>query len=475
LNRLATAAASTHAQSPTHCWGQAFTYDNWGNLLQIGGLSSAYSGCTQTSLSIAVNAQNQIVGETYDTAGNLLTDPSFNTNSYVYNAENQMTQKDTNLSLYYDGDGKRVEKSDNVLYWYGADGSVLDVTNLQGVTTGTGASEYIYFGGRRIAKRDGPGDVYYYFGDHLQTLRSMAEVPQGQTTATLCFDADFYPFSGDPRLVVSVCQTPNFLFTGKEHDTEDNLDYFGARYYSAQMGRFMTPDTGNFKFKHLFDPQGLNRYAYTRNNPLTYVDADGKDWAQAWQDLRSFASSLYTKVTLGAGLYGKGKAGEGEVKIGIAYKNTIKLSAGDGGNASISLTQSVEASAEASLGGAKFGASKGAEQTVVAADTVGVTSRPGEDSWHSTETNVSRGAVDASVNSSEKERGIGAEEGAVLLGGFEAGTTAGGIAAWKDFVSNVHDEIIPPSPPPPPVPPPPANGPSNSGGSDTGGPSADDN
>jgi len=79
--------------------------------------------------------------------------------------------------------------------------------------------------------------VYYYFGDHLQTVRSMAEVPEGQTTATLCYDADFYPFSGDPKLVISVCQNPNFLFTGKGHDTEDNLDYFEARYYSARMGR----------------------------------------------------------------------------------------------------------------------------------------------------------------------------------------------------------------------------------------------
>jgi RHS repeat-associated protein len=220
--------------------------------------------------------------------GNLLTDPSFNTNSYVYNAENQMTQKDTNLSLYYDGDGKRVEKSDNVLYWYGADGSALDVTNLQGVTTGTAASEYIYFGGRRIAKRDGPGDVYYYFGDHLQTVRSMAEVPQGQSTATLCYDADFYPFSGDPRLVISVCQNPNFLFTGKEHDTEDNLDYFGARYYSAQMGRFMTPDWAekpvNVPYAHFGNPQSLNLYSYVQNDPTTVGDPDGHEGPDAsWQ------------------------------------------------------------------------------------------------------------------------------------------------------------------------------------------------
>ena len=30
--------------------------------------------------------------------------------------------------------------------------------------------------------------------------------------------------------------------TGKERDAESGNDYFGARYYSSAMGRFMSPD-----------------------------------------------------------------------------------------------------------------------------------------------------------------------------------------------------------------------------------------
>ncbi|HWR35385.1 MAG TPA: RHS repeat-associated core domain-containing protein [Clostridia bacterium] len=30
--------------------------------------------------------------------------------------------------------------------------------------------------------------------------------------------------------------------TGKERDSETGLDYFGARYYGSNTGRFMTPD-----------------------------------------------------------------------------------------------------------------------------------------------------------------------------------------------------------------------------------------
>jgi RHS repeat-associated protein len=33
-----------------------------------------------------------------------------------------------------------------------------------------------------------------------------------------------------------------YRFTGKERDAESGNDYFGARYYSSSMGRFMSPD-----------------------------------------------------------------------------------------------------------------------------------------------------------------------------------------------------------------------------------------
>jgi RHS repeat-associated protein len=61
-------------------------------------------------------------------------------------------------------------------------------------------------------------------------------------------------------------------FTGKERDTESGLDYFGARYYASNMGRFMSPDPTGGK---LDDPQSLNRYVYVRNNPLSYTDPTG--------------------------------------------------------------------------------------------------------------------------------------------------------------------------------------------------------
>src|ERR1700722_2570570 len=68
-------------------------------------------------------------------------------------------------------------------------------------------------------------------------------------------------------------------FTGKERDTESGNDYFEARYYSSAMGRFMSPDWSAkvepVPYSKLDNPQSLNLYSYTLNNPLSNADTDG--------------------------------------------------------------------------------------------------------------------------------------------------------------------------------------------------------
>ncbi len=79
-----------------------------------------------------------------------------------------------------------------------------------------------------------------------------------------------------------------------ERDDETGLDYAEARYYSSMQGRFTSPDefTGgpdelyNFVddasanptfYADLTKPQSLNKYHYSYNNPLRYVDPDGHE------------------------------------------------------------------------------------------------------------------------------------------------------------------------------------------------------
>ena len=61
-----------------------------------------------------------------------------------------------------------------------------------------------------------------------------------------------------------------YKFTAKERDTETNYDYFGARYYDARIGRWLQVDPLGEKYPSL----GL--YVYTANNPLLYLDIDGR-------------------------------------------------------------------------------------------------------------------------------------------------------------------------------------------------------
>ena len=71
-------------------------------------------------------------------------------------------------------------------------------------------------------------------------------------------------------------------YTGKERDAESGLDYFGARYYASNMGRWMSPDWSAKEepvpYANLDDPQSLNLYGYVGNNPLSKADKDGHCW-----------------------------------------------------------------------------------------------------------------------------------------------------------------------------------------------------
>jgi RHS repeat-associated protein len=68
-------------------------------------------------------------------------------------------------------------------------------------------------------------------------------------------------------------------YTDKERDAESQLDYFGARYYASNMGRFMSPDWSAQEepvpYAKLNDPQSLNLYSYVLNRPLVGIDPDG--------------------------------------------------------------------------------------------------------------------------------------------------------------------------------------------------------
>ncbi len=289
LNRID--LAYTQATSGTTCWGLDHNYDIWGNLLSI--TQKPTHNCTSTTLGVGVNTKNQIsdTGFVYDAAGNLTNTPNPGGLVMQYDAENRMTSV-ASTAYKYDGDGRRLWKAPasqptqpNKLYWYGTGSDPLDETDGAGNTNNASFSEYIFFGGKRIAKRDSSSTINYYFADQLGTSRVVTNA-----TGTILDDSDFYPFGGERA--TSSSSGNNYKFTGKERDTESGLDFFIARYYSSGYGRFLSPDEfaggpvdafssgdplppGPLPYADITNPLSLNKYAYVLNNPLVYVDPEG--------------------------------------------------------------------------------------------------------------------------------------------------------------------------------------------------------
>jgi RHS repeat-associated protein len=245
-------------------WGESYTTDIWGNLTNIGGISSSCQ-TSETLNAFPASPANQLAGNTYDIAGNLI-----GTGQYAYDAENRISTTASGYTYTYDGDGQRVQKSNGstgTLYWTGNNGEVLAESDLSGNFT-----EYIYFNGQRVARRDSSGNPHYYFSDHLGSHDVVANASGGCEQ-----DIDFYPYGGQVNDYCPTQVPQHYKFTGKERDAETQLDYFGARHYGSNMGRFMGVDPVWVKADRIVDPQRLNLYAYTRNNPLKFIDPFGEE------------------------------------------------------------------------------------------------------------------------------------------------------------------------------------------------------
>jgi RHS repeat-associated protein len=69
------------------------------------------------------------------------------------------------------------------------------------------------------------------------------------------------------------------IYIGQYFDAASSLSYLNARYYDGSRGQFLSEDPiflGNPSGQNLSDPQSLNTYSYSEDNPTSKSDPAGK-------------------------------------------------------------------------------------------------------------------------------------------------------------------------------------------------------
>ena len=106
--------------------------------------------------------------------------------------------------------------------------------------------------------------VTYYYTSPQGTVLAKAD-----SAGNLISTADYRPYGsqalGTPE------QGPGY--TGHVNDVDSGLVYMQARYYDPETGQFLSPDPSPVRAAGA----NFNRYVYAGNNPVRFVDLDGRD------------------------------------------------------------------------------------------------------------------------------------------------------------------------------------------------------
>jgi RHS repeat-associated protein len=222
---------------------------------------------------------------TYDNNGNVTQKTvDGTTTTYIYDYANRLTALGVlgaTTTYAYDWAGNRVSQTGTTttfIYpfkWYSVASS-----------TGTGAkyattTDYVFNGDNQVATVDqqtasgnatGTAKTRYIHPDHLGSTNVVTD-ENDNVTQTL----DYFPY-GALRVSVSTSTNVQRKFIGQFSD-QSNLDYLNARYYNGSQGQFTSQDPvflGDPKRQNLQDPQSLNSYSYSDDNPITKSDPTGR-------------------------------------------------------------------------------------------------------------------------------------------------------------------------------------------------------
>ena len=185
--------------------------------------------------------------------------------AYAYDGEGRQTSVDSGATATTvdDASNQRVKKViGGVTTHYVWEGGQV-IAEYNG-TRGALISEYIYAGSRMVA-RDQGGTLRYYHQDRLST-RLITD-----SSGTVMGTEDHMPFGEEAGVIA---ESEKHRFTNYERDSESNTDYAINRQHQYANGKFMQADR---VAGHIGNPQSLNRYSYSLNDPVNVADPRGLD------------------------------------------------------------------------------------------------------------------------------------------------------------------------------------------------------
>jgi RHS repeat-associated protein len=215
----------------------------------------------------------------YDLAGNVVSretaDASF---SFTWDGDDQLREAATAEGAevyYYDHAGSRmlaVDPARGVRFWFGA-------SETRFGSSGAQKQRWIHVGagGVTLARVENGRSIELQYSDSLQNLLLTLD-RAGRPRASFLYG----PFG--EVLSEEDGEGHRRRFNGKEHDAFTGLRYYGFRYYDALALRWNGADP-LYRFRPeagLRDPQRTNLYAFSLNNPVRYLDPDGRDVVIVW-------------------------------------------------------------------------------------------------------------------------------------------------------------------------------------------------
>jgi len=267
-----------------------FTYDANGNLTKKcfhTWPETTYQYDTENRLKAVSNAHELLMAAVYDGDGNRAFQLNYNTGAVCGYGKNMSGEvyipvhnKNEDGSLTAEGElfsyicSETGRSYDLIEY-------VNDTTQeytqvLEAYTINSAATEAYTYGNGRVSRNN------YWIEARDVTHNEMSYYlydGRGSVTGNTWHNGmltDVYQY--DPYGKVTLGSTKHTEFYGynaESYNPNTGLEYLRARYYNPNKGRFFQEDgyLGN-----ITDPLTLNRYAYTKNSPLNYMDPSGHEF-----------------------------------------------------------------------------------------------------------------------------------------------------------------------------------------------------